>query len=91
MTQIAITVLLWWAAGCTKNIQPMPLFDFDFWPPTTEKIKAGYIKCPCDGMRDCRCDTETGEYSFFYGCNTTTCYPAGYCGTTMAICNWGNQ
>lgn len=42
--------------------------------------------CPCDGLKQCKCDFETGDYSFSDGCNSSSCNKWGVCTTTARFC-----
>lgn len=43
-------------------------------------------KCPCEGLKDCKCDTETGDYTFSDGCNSSMCNAYGFCTNTAISC-----
>lgn len=43
--------------------------------------------CPCEHLKNCVCDYETGEYSYSPdGCNTARCDAYGRCAITAMAC-----
>ncbi len=50
------------------------------------KPQTGKKPCPCAAMQNCKCDYETGSYSFSDGCNSSSCDAHGNCLTTLMYC-----
>lgn len=82
-------------AGCVTIVRPQeckvalntpsPKAILDI-KPESFRLDNPPPKCPCDGMPSCKCDRETGGYSYSDGCNTSHCDVTGVCTKTLLFC-----